>query len=308
MRYATRWLPAAVLFIAVSARGQTVLPPVPSPLQSYDVGTLHVDRFGKGEHALVLIPGLAGGPWVWSGIIARLSPNYSLYVVTLPGFDGRATVKEESLFAAFRRDFWEMLKTRRIEGPVVLGHSLGGTLAIALGEEHPERLSGIITADGMPLYTCFADMTAAQRKTAAKKLAGTLETLTKDSLLTSMKRYMRRFGANKPEMIEPAARLMARSDPQAMAAWVQEYTTVDLRPNLGKLTAPLLVIVPYDLSEAKQSGLTTAKDKVDFYTEFLAGTPQVKVASITPSLHFMMLDQPEAFEKTVSEFLSSVHW
>src|SRR4051794_35167838 len=108
MRYTDCWFGAAVLLMTIAARGQTALPPVPTPSQSYDVGTLHVDKFGKGEHALVLIPGLGGGSWAWGGAVAKLSPNYSMYVITLPGFDGRPAVKEEPLFTAFNRDFWEM--------------------------------------------------------------------------------------------------------------------------------------------------------------------------------------------------------
>src|SRR5881394_241090 len=88
-------LACSTIFIA-TARAETVLPPAPVASRSFDAGSLHVDQFGKGEHALILIPGLAGGSWVWNQVIAKLSPSYSLYVITLPGFDGRPAAKEES--------------------------------------------------------------------------------------------------------------------------------------------------------------------------------------------------------------------
>jgi pimeloyl-ACP methyl ester carboxylesterase len=298
----------AILVMAMPARAESVPSPAAVPLQSFDAGSLHVDRFGKGDHTVVLIPGLACGRWVWDREIAKLSPNHSVYAITLPGFDGRPGIKEESLFTAFKRDFWEMLKTQKIEKPVVIGHSLGGTMAIALGEEHSERLSGIIAADGMPVFPSFANVTPEQRKTAAKQMAGNFETMSKDDLFNAMKSYMSMVGTNKPELIELAARQMARSDPKAIAAWTQEDTAIDLRPNLTRLTAPFLVIVPYDPSEEKQDGMSTAKQKSDLYKEILKGAPQARVTSVSPSLHFMMLDQPDAFEKTVSEFLSSIHW
>ena len=52
----------------------------------------------------------------------------------------------------------------------------------------------------------------------------------------------------------------------------------------------------------------TAKQKSEFYESILKGTPHVKVTAVSPSLHFMMLDQPEAFQKAVSDFLASIHW
>jgi pimeloyl-ACP methyl ester carboxylesterase len=299
---------AALCAITNGARAEDILPATPTPDQSFEAGTLHVDKFGKGDHALVLIPGLAGGSWVWAGTIAKWSPDYTIYAISLPGFDGRPAAKEQSLFAAFKRDFWDMLSKQKIQKPVIIGHSLGGTLAIALGEEHPDRLSGIIAADGMPVFPALANVTAEQRKTMAAQLAGVYATMSNEDLFPAMKSYMSSIGTNKPDMVEPTARLMARGDPKAIAAWTQEDISIDLRPDLAKLTSPLLVIVPYDSSEAKQFSMTTAKQKSDFYLSILKGSPHAEVAAISSSLHFIMLDQPDAFQKAVAVFLSSIHW
>ena len=230
---------AAFCAFTIGTRAEDTLPAAPTPSQSFEAGMLHVDKFGKGDHALVLIPGLAGGSWVWNQTITKWSSDYTVYVITPPGFDGRAAAKEQSLFAAFKRDFWEMLNQKKIEKPVIIGHSLGGTLAIALGEEHPEQLSGIIAADGLPVFPSLANATAEQRKASAAQLAGIYETMTKEDLLPAMKSYMSAVGTNKPDLVEPTAQLMARGDPKAIAAWTQEDISIDLRPDLGKLTNPL---------------------------------------------------------------------
>ena len=120
---------------------------------------------------LYWIPGLACGSWEWYGTIARFAPKYNVYVITLPGFDGRPTTNERPLFTTFARDFWELLAAHKITNPVVVGHSLGGTLAIALAEEHPQRLSAIIAADGLPIFPTLADATAQQREAMANTMA-----------------------------------------------------------------------------------------------------------------------------------------
>jgi hypothetical protein len=38
---------------------------------------------------LILIPGLASGGWVWQETVRAFSPDHAMYVLTLPGFDGR---------------------------------------------------------------------------------------------------------------------------------------------------------------------------------------------------------------------------
>ncbi len=266
---------------------------------------LHVDKFGAGDKSLVLIPGLASGPWVWYATIAKRSPDCTIYAITLPGFDGRAAVDEKSLFAAFGRDFWQLLDAHKIEKPIIIGHSLGGTLGIALAEEHPDRLAGVISVDGMPVFPTVAKLAADQRQTVASQISGMFASQSKDDEFAAQKNFMSTAGTNKPELVEPAAKLESRSDPKAIAAWLQEDLTTDLRPDLNKISIPLLVFMPSDPDSAK-SPLAPSQDQLlAFYKDLLKGAPQATVVPISPARHFAMLDQPEEFDKAVTKFLSS---
>jgi pimeloyl-ACP methyl ester carboxylesterase len=299
------WHPLRAVAILMTAATPTTAPSPPTPTDSFDVGTLHVDKFGAGPQTLILIPGLACGSWVWAKTITQFAPHYTLYVVTLPGFDGRPASTEKALFPAFTRDFWTLLDTRHIKTPVVLGHSIGGTLAIALAEEHPERLSAIIAVDGMPIFPMLASATPDQREATASQMAATYASLSKTDELAAEKDYMTTIGTNKPEWIEPAARLEARSDPKAVAAWLREDLTTDLRPTLAKITIPFLEIMPYQ-PEPTQSFTYTQNQTLAFYKSLLAGAPKATVIPIAPSRHFVMLDQPDAFNKTIASFLTSL--
>jgi pimeloyl-ACP methyl ester carboxylesterase len=281
--------------------------PAPVPSESFDAGILHIDKFGSGAQALVLIPGLASGSWVWYDTIAKFSSKYALYVITLPGFNGRAATNEKPLFTAFTRDFWAMLAAKKIQNPVVIGHSLGGTLAIALAEEHPERLAGIIAADGLPVFPMAAYATPEQRQTMATQMANMYASLSKADELSAQKDFMGTIGTNKPELVDSTAQLQARSDPKAVAAWVQEDLTSDLRPQLGKITIPFLEIMPYNSADAKPPMAYTQEQTLGFYKSLIAGAPKATVVAVAPSRHFVMLDQPEMFYKAVTDFLSSIH-
>ncbi len=91
---------------------------------------------------MILIPGLASGPWSWYGTIAHFQPQYTIYSLTLPGFDGRPATTKTPLFDTFASDFTALLDQRKIDKPIVMGHSLGGTLAIMLGEQDAESAQG----------------------------------------------------------------------------------------------------------------------------------------------------------------------
>ena len=118
-------LTKAIAAIALSTLPLTALGATPS--SSFEAGSVHVDRYGSGSPALVLIPGLTDSAAVWDTTVARYQATYTIYVLTLPGFGGRAPVKAPMLDTV-ARDIAAFLPSAN--KPVLIGHSLGGFLAI----------------------------------------------------------------------------------------------------------------------------------------------------------------------------------
>lgn len=297
---------AAALAAAPSpslAQPVTALPPAPAASVSFDAGMLHVDRYGSGAQSLVLIPGLASGPWTWYGTIAHFSPDYTVYSLSLSGFAGRPASTEPTTFAAFSADFWQMLAANRIDRPIVVGHSLGGTLAILLGEQHPDRLRGIVAVDGLPVFPALATQTAAQRGAMAAKAADQIAAESPQQLLAYERGFMRTIGTREAGLIEPMATLEARSDPKTVAGWLREDLSTDLRPGLNAIAVPLLEIMPYD---PHGSMGYTQEQTLAFYQSLFSGTPNVRVVPVAPARHFAMLDQPAAFYRALSAFFATL--
>jgi pimeloyl-ACP methyl ester carboxylesterase len=294
---AAGWLGAAAPAAA------SLPPPLPPPGASFDSGSLHVDVYGApGQRALVFIPGLTNGPWEWAGEINRLSSKYTIYALTLPGFDGRPAIKGP-LFSTVSADFWTMLQTHNVTKPVVIGHSLGGTLAIMLAEQNPGKLAGVISVDGLPTFPGMDRMTADQRAQAAAQMTAAMASATTPEQFAAMeKNYVLPTLMTSPDDIAAVAPLTARSDPAATAAWTSEDIALDLRPQLTKVTAPLLVIAPYDAAlEAKV--LPDAAAKRGYYEALLANDPSANVQMIEPSRHFVMYDQPQKLHDAIAAFL-----
>jgi pimeloyl-ACP methyl ester carboxylesterase len=65
--------------------------------------------------------------------------------------------------------------------------------------------------------------------------------------------------------------------------------------------------MPYDPADAKPPFAYTQDQTLAFYKSLLAEAPTASVVVIAPSRHFAMLDQPETFYKTTSQFLTSIH-
>ena len=297
---------AALISVAPLAAHAAALAPDPPRAESFDVGMLHVDRYGSGD-PIVLIPGLASGAWVWNAVIPQLAAKHSVYAVTFAGFAGRPAVGTVSI-AAFENDMTALLDQRHLGKPVFVGHSIGGMLAIDYAETHPDRVRGIVAADGLPVFPGMHQLTQQQREGIGSQMAAGVKAQTHDQFLAFEKTYMATVGVNDAALAEQVATLSALSDSPTVAAWLQADLAADLRPNLAKITVPVLEIAPYSPSEGNPAAPMhfTEAEKADYYRSLLAGVPKLDVVTIAPARHFVMLDQPERFQKALDDFLARV--
>lgn len=278
-------------------------PPLPKANSSFTAGTIHVDVYGTpGKPALIFIPGLACGTWEWSGEIAQFAPNYTIFALTLPGFDGFSAA-HGPLFKTVSDNFWTMLSAHTIAKPIVIGHSLGGTLAIMLAEQHPDRLRGAIAIDGLPIFPGFERQTPAQRVQAAQRMSAQLASAsTPQQFEFAEKTYALPYMITSKDDIAAVAMLTAKSDPKAVAAWMSEDLTLDLRPNLKNVSIPLLEIAPYDPT-LENSVFATPAAKSAYYTALVAGAPKGTVHLVEASRHFLMYDRPQRLHEAIAGFL-----
>ncbi|HTU81138.1 MAG TPA: alpha/beta hydrolase [Candidatus Acidoferrales bacterium] len=301
-------LAAALLFLApVAARAATpaVLTPQLAPNATFDQGMLHVERYGSGSQSIVLIPGLGSGPWEWYGTIARFAPSYTIYALTIAGFDGRPAGSLPQTFDAFATDFWDLLHDRAIDRPVVVGHSLGGTLALYLAEQHPERLRAVVAVDGLPIFPPVASLTPIRREATAQSTAASIASQTPAAFAAYELHFMQTVGTRDPAIAAAAAKLEAASDPKAVAGWVAADLGEDLRPQLARITIPVLEIMPFDPETGRQLGYSQDQ-ALAFYRALMPGLATLQLVPIAPARHFAMLDRPQPFYDALDRFLTQL--
>lgn len=303
MNHYSRALFAAVVcfatFLPVTAPA-TTLASLQAPAEAFTSGSFHVDRYGSGPTNVIFIPGLACGPWEWAREISALSQHNTVYALTLSGFDGIPYAITSEPFDAFSHDFWALLDARRIARPVVIGHSLGGTLAIALAEQHSDRLAGILALDGLPVFPTLAQAGDGARAKAAQAAAAQIAAETHDQVVSYERKYMQTATLDAT-LVDPTAALESRSDPKGIAAWIDADLSHDLRSNLAQITIPFVELMPYATPNPYTQDQTLA-----FYQSLVAGAPHVTVIPIPNARHFAMLDQPQAVDDAITHFLTQV--
>ena len=250
---------------------------------------------------VILIPGLASSREVWAGLASTLRQQHRLHLVQVAGFAGLPAVPavDGRVAAPVAEAVAGYIRSQRLEAPAVIGHSLGGEVALMLGARHPEQVGRLMVVDALPFYTLLIDPTATA-ETAAPQAAAFRDgmLLAPAAQAEAMQRTaidrLAKTTAARPALLEAAL----RSDRRAVADATYELMTTDLRPELGSIQSPVQVVYAYD----PLYGIPAASVDATFANAY-AGARNISFKRIDGSFHFVMLDQPQAFAQAVVGFL-----
>ncbi|WP_327754476.1 alpha/beta hydrolase [Sphingobium sp. SJ10-10] len=231
---------------------------------------------------VVLIAGLASGPGLWNGVVGAL-PGYRWHLAHVRGFAGLAADANASgpLVQPLADEIARYIAAAGLDRPAIVGHSMGGTLAMMLGLK---GLAGrLMVVDMLPEGAAMVGGTAQGMGFLADQL-GQYFTGTKAG-----RAYLAQMLADMP-----GAR---GSDPDVIANALRDLANVDLGPQLARLTAPMEVVyaVGSDAAQAGEIGRT--------FRAAYAAKRGVRLVPIGPSGHVVMADQPARFNAVLGDFL-----
>jgi pimeloyl-ACP methyl ester carboxylesterase len=281
----------------------SLLAPAFSAGTKFEAGALQVEQVsGKGP-ALIFIPGLASGSWTWTQTAARLEGKYSIYLLTLPGFDGRKPVPGATL-DSLSRDLATLIETHEIDKPVLIGHSLGGTLSLAFAAAHSSLISGVVAVDGLPVFP-GTEMMTGDRSPLAARARAQLAGQTPAQFAEYQRTYMKQVGSIDEAIANSLAERSSLSDPGATAEFAAQLLMLDLRPQLPSIKVPVVEVSPFHAPDFAPINVDEA-GKTGYYRALLSGVEHLDVVSISPARHFVMFDQPEKFAAALDRALASI--
>jgi pimeloyl-ACP methyl ester carboxylesterase len=248
---------------------------------------LAIDESGTGD-PLVLLHGIATDRHIWDMVVPTLASSRRVVTLDLPGFGQSQPVDEGYDLSRVAERIARGLAGRGLRGPLdLVGHSLGGGVAITLAALRPRligRLILVAPAGMRPLPAPISRLlaTSADAALSARRRAVSLtEMAWGRRLLLAMTAA---DGAGLPptlarQMVEASA--TARRTEAALAV----ITSSDLRPVLASVRAPLGVI----WGEADRTVPLRALDVV------LCARPDARVVRLPGAGHVPMVEQPEEF-------------
>ncbi|RYU83729.1 alpha/beta fold hydrolase [Hymenobacter persicinus] len=109
---------------------------------------LHFRELGQGT-PLVILHGLFGTSDNWQTLAKRWAEHFRVIVVDLRNH-GRSPHSAEHSYELMSQDVLELLDQLQLPTVTLLGHSMGGKVAMRFALDHPERLTRLIVLDIAP--------------------------------------------------------------------------------------------------------------------------------------------------------------
>ncbi|MET9574865.1 MULTISPECIES: 4-carboxymuconolactone decarboxylase [Streptomyces] len=235
-------------------------------------------RFDGPEEAPVLILGPSlGTTWhMWDRQIPELIKQWRVFRFDLPGHGGAPAYPAGSV-----GDLTTRLLTT-LEGLGVhrfgyAGCALGGAVGIELALRHPERLASLALIATSPRFGTADEF----RQRGVIVRTNGLDPIAR----TAPERWFTGgFAAAQPAITEWAVQMVRTTDPGCYIASCEALASFDVRPELGRVGAPTLVLVG---SDDQVTGPAEARTLV-------AGIPDARLAVVPGASHLVPVEQPAA--------------
>ena len=280
----TRCLLIASLLIGVAAQAEERLTHGVTPAK--DGVQIHYESGGSGSPALVFIHGWNCDRSYWSAQLPFFAATHQVVAVDLAGHGDSGISREEWSMANFGADVAAVADALQLEDIILIGHSMGGPVALEAARLLKGRVKMIIGADTLgDVSLRYADEQLAGMLAAMEAdFPGTVEGLVRSSFF---------LPTSDPALIDQIARDMSAAPPTAgigafegFARWFDE----DVEKTLADIEVPIrLINSDYRPTNTSAGQALTAS----FEATLMSGVG-----------HFVMQEDPAQFNVIMAELLS----
>jgi 3-oxoadipate enol-lactonase len=239
---------------------------------------------------LVFSHSLACSVRMWDGEIAKLKDRYRVLVYDTRGHGQSAAPKGPYTLEQLAEDLQALLKHLKIEKPHYVGLSMGGMIGQTFSLKYPGRLATMTLCDTTSRYPAEAAAMWQERiRIAESKGMGPLVQPTLERWFTEA------FRKNHPEKVKRVAALIEKTPVPGYVGCCAAIPKINVTSRLKEIKTPTLVICGND-----DPGTPPAMAR-----EIQENIPGARLALIPQAAHLANIEQPEAFNRALADFLSS---
>ena len=255
--------------------------------------TFEVDVIGEGD-PILLFPGFTCTGDVWNATVNELSKNYECHVFTFAGF-GDVPAIEKPWLPKIKDGVVNYISEKELDNAVLIGHSLGGALALWMAADG-NSFKELIIVDALPstgalMLPDFKSEYMVYDSPYNKQLLAM-----NDADFEAMAQQMASSMTKEKLNQEKIKNWMIQADRETYVYGYTDLLKLDLREDLAKINSPVTILAatePYGLDMAKSTYELQYKALAEYTIEFANG-----------SSHFIMYDQPQWFIENLKNALN----
>ncbi len=233
-----------------------------------DGGLIHYETFGRGK-SLVFVHGWLGSWRYWMPTMEDLAVKYRTYALDLWGF-GDSDKRDRYSVEDYINLLESFLDELGIWRTALVGHALGGTVAVRFAALYPERVERLL-AVSLPI---------------------TGEAISIKALTLDSGSVFGRFFRKPPEY-QSVIQEMEKTARDAVETSVQSVMRLDLRRDIARVNVPLLVVYG-----GKDNVIDPAQAQLLEDTD-----ANVRPMALDSARHFPMLEERSKFNRLLMDFL-----
>lgn len=248
------------------------------------------------------IHGKEGAPWLvfshslactvrmWDGEIARHKESFRVLAYDTRGHGQSAAPHGPYTLEQLADDLFFLLKHLKIDQPHYVGLSMGGMIGQTAALKYPGIFRTLTLCDTTSRYPAEAApmwqerIRVAESKGMAPLVQGTIE-----------RWFTEDFRKNHPDKVKPVANLIATTPVPGYVGCCAAIPKINLTARLKEIRTPTLVICGND-DPATPPAMAR---------EIQQNIPGAQLTLIPQAAHLSNIEQPEAFNRALGEFLSS---
>lgn len=252
----------------------------------------HIE-YGDAGRALIVMHGLFGSARNWGGIARKLAEKHKVFALDLRNH-GASSWTGSMTYEEMADDVSGFIEAHGIEEPVVIGHSMGGKVAMQLALREPDLAKALVVVDIAPVsygHDMLDYVAAMQMLDLASK-------------------------ERRAEIEEELAGKVA--DPGITAFLMTNLERANggfqWRINLTAISAGMSGILSFNAPEGSTyrgptlfiAGGNSAYIRDSHKPRIMELFPKARTVTIKDAAHWVHADRPDAFVKTVDAFLDAV--
>lgn len=252
-----------------------------------------VKKSGKGKQAIIFIPGFASSGDVWDETKTKFEKDYTCYTLTMAGFAG-IPPQDDPTFKKWMEGIAAYIKDNRIEKPILVGHSMGGVLTMAIAAEYPDLPAKIVVVDALPCLAAM--MTPSFQSKENVDCSAAIEQMTAmpaDKFMEMQQGAISRLLADTAKR-QTVVNWSMLSDRKTFAAMYCDFSNTDLREKISHIKCPNLILL--------ESYFAYMKPNIEAQYKNLPGS---NLQYANKGLHFIMYDDTDWYLTQLNKFLTA---